>query len=198
MLAICLPLAKILWQVWQTTQGQDSGLGANPIEYILRALGEITFYLLCLTLLVTPLRKITGAIWLLKLRRMLGVSTFAYATLHLLAYAAWDQGLDIGDILTDTAKRPFIFAGMVGWFLMLPLALTSFNAAIRFMGGKRWQWLHRAVYAVAIAATLHFWWMKASKNDLLRPASFALVVAVLLGYRVWAWVSGRRTASVKT
>jgi sulfoxide reductase heme-binding subunit YedZ len=124
----------------------------------------------------------------------LGVATFAYATLHLLAYSAWDQGFDVLALLQDTAKRPFIFVGMAAWLLMLPMAATSFNRAIRWLGAKRWSHLHKAVYAVALLAPLHFWWMKAGKQDFARPALYGGVLLLLLAWRVWVkWRS--RTAS---
>ena len=184
--ALCLPALGTSWQIWQALQG-DNSLGVNPIETIIRRMGEIALIVLCLTLLVTPLRKWLTMPSLLTLRRALGVATFAYATLHLLAYSAWDQGFDVIEILKDTAKRPFIFVGMAGWLLMLPLALTSFNAAIKFMGGKRWQLLHKAVYAVAMLGTLHFWWMKAGKQDFARPALYGGILLFLLAWRVWTW-----------
>jgi sulfoxide reductase heme-binding subunit YedZ len=132
---------------------------------------------------------------LLTVRRALGVATFAYASLHLMAYSAWDQGFDVVEILKDTAKRPFIFLGMASWLLMLPLALTSFNAAIKFMGGKRWQSLHKAVYAVALHAPLHFWWMKAGKQDFARPALYGGLLLALLAWRAWVWRQKRKGAA---
>lgn len=189
--ACAAPLLWTLYQVYGALNGQND-LGANPIERIIRRLGEVTLYLLVFTLAVTPVRTVLKAPWLLKLRRLLGVSAFAYASLHLLAYAAWDQAFSLQDMVADTAKRPFIFVGMAAWLLMLPLAATSFNAAIRWLGGKRWQVLHQAVYAVAVAGTLHFWWIKSSKSDFARPALFALLFAALLGWRLWRWVAAKR------
>lgn len=185
-IALCLPALGTAWQIWQALQG-DNTLGVNPIETIIRRMGEISLILLCLTLSVTPLRTWLNTPQLLTVRRALGVATFAYATLHLLAYSAWDQGFDVVEILKDTAKRPFIFVGMAGWLLMLPLALTSFNAAIKFIGGKRWQLLHKAVYAVALLGPLHFWWMKAGKQDFARPALYGGILLCLLAWRVWTW-----------
>ncbi len=191
--ACAAPLLWTLYQLYGAYQGQND-LGANPIETIIRRLGEVALYLLVATLAVTPLRTVLKAPWLLKLRRLLGVSTFAYATLHLLAYSGWDQAFSLADILTDTAKRPFIFVGMAGWLLMLPLAATSFNAAIRWLGGKRWVWLHKAVYAVAILGPLHFWWIKSSKSDFARPAMFVAFFGVLLGWRIWRYLAAKRRA----
>ncbi len=184
--ALCLPALGTAWQIYQALQG-DNTLGVNPIETIIRRMGEMALIFLCATLAITPLRRWLNVPQLLTLRRALGVTTFAYATLHLIAYSAWDQGFDVVEILKDTAKRPFIFVGMAAWLLMLPLALTSFNAAIKFMGGKRWQSLHKAVYAVALLAPLHFWWMKAGKQDFARPALYGGILLFLLTWRVWVW-----------
>jgi methionine sulfoxide reductase heme-binding subunit len=184
--ALCLPAAWTAWQIWQTLEGSND-LGVNPIETIIRRTGEVVIILLALTLAVTPLRKWFSVPQLLTVRRALGVATFAYATLHLAAYSAWDQGFDVLEILKDTAKRPFIFVGMASWLLMLPLALTSFNAAIKYLGGKRWMLLHKAVYAVALLAPLHFWWMKAGKQDFARPALYGGILLLLLAWRVWTW-----------
>ncbi len=184
--ALCLPALGTAWQIWQALQG-DNTLGVNPIETIIRRMGEMSLIFLCATLAVTPLRKVLNIAQLLTVRRALGVATFAYATLHLTAYSAWDQGFDLVEILKDTAKRPFIFVGMAAWLLMLPLALTSFNAAIKFIGGKRWQSLHKAVYAVALLAPLHFWWMKAGKQDFARPALYGGILLALLAWRAWSW-----------
>jgi methionine sulfoxide reductase heme-binding subunit len=194
--ALCAPALGTAWQIWQALQG-DNTLGVNPIETIIRRMGEIALIMLSLTLAITPLRQWLRTPQLLTIRRALGVATFAYATLHLLAYSAWDQGFDVVEILKDTAKRPFIFVGMAGWLLMLPLALTSFNAAIKFMGGKRWQLLHKAVYAVALLGPLHFWWMKAGKQDFARPALYGGILLFFLAWRVWTWQQKRHSASIK-
>jgi methionine sulfoxide reductase heme-binding subunit len=189
--ACAAPLLWTTYQIYSALNGQND-LGANPIETIIRRLGEVALYLLTFTLAITPLRTLFKAPWLLKLRRLFGVSTFAYASLHLLAYSGWDQTFNLEDILIDTAKRPFIFVGMAAWLLMLPLAATSFNAAIKWLGGKRWQLLHKAVYAVALLGPLHFWWIKSAKNDFVRPAMFVGFFAVLLGWRVLRYLKTRR------
>jgi methionine sulfoxide reductase heme-binding subunit len=194
--ALCLPALGTAWQIWQALQG-DNTLGVNPIETIIRRMGEMSLIFLCLTLAVTPLRKWLNVPQLLTVRRALGVTTFMYATLHLLAYSAWDQGFDLVEILKDTGKRPFIFVGMAAWLLMLPLALTSWNAAIKFVGGKRWTTLHKAVYAVALLAPLHFWWMKAGKQDFARPALYGCILLVLLAWRAWSWWQKRSLVSKK-
>jgi sulfoxide reductase heme-binding subunit YedZ len=184
--ALCLPALGTAWQIWQTVQGNNT-LGVNPIETIIRRTGEISIILLTLTLAVTPLRRWLSVSQLLSVRRALGVATFMYATLHLASYSAWDQDFNLTEIVKDTAKRPFIFVGMAAWLLMLPLALTSWNAAIRYLGGKRWTMLHKAVYVVALLAPLHFWWMKAGKQDFSRPALYGGIMLVLLAWRAWAW-----------
>lgn len=189
--ALFIPAVWTAWQIWQALEGNND-LGVNPIETIIRRTGEITIIVLSLTLAVTPLRQWLNMPALLTVRRALGVATFAYATLHLAAYSAWDQGFDVVEILKDTAKRPFIFVGMASWLLMLPLALTSFNAAIKYLGGKRWQLLHKAVYAVALLGPLHFWWMKAGKQDFARPALYGGILLALLAWRVWKWQQKRR------
>jgi sulfoxide reductase heme-binding subunit YedZ len=182
--ALCLPALVTAMQIWQTLQGGDT-LGVNPIETIIRRTGEVSIILLTLTLAITPLRRWLNVSQLLMVRRALGVATFMYASLHLAAYSAWDQDFNLTEILKDTAKRPFIFLGMAAWLLMLPLALTSWNAAIKFLGGKLWIKLHKVVYAVALLAPLHFWWMKAGKQDFARPALFVALLGGLLAWRAW-------------
>ncbi|MCY4745554.1 sulfoxide reductase heme-binding subunit YedZ [Pelomonas sp. UHG3] len=174
-----LPLAGL---VVGAATGQ---LGANPAEKLIRELGEWSLRLLCLTLAITPLRELTGLAALARLRRMLGVFSFAYASLHLLAYGWLDMGLALADIAADILKRPFILMGFTAWLLMLPLAATSFNRAIKALGAKRWQWLHKAVYAVAAVALMHFIWMRAGKNNFAEPAVYGVILATLLGWRVY-------------
>jgi len=182
---VCLlPLA---WLVYAAAANQ---LGANPAEALIRRLGDWTLRGLWLTLTITPLRELTGLAALARFRRMLGVFTFGYACLHLLAYGWLDMGLDFGDIARDIAKRPFILMGFTAWALMLPLAATSFNRAIKALGAKRWQGLHRAVYAVAVVALLHFIWMRAGKNNFGEPAVYGALLALLLGWRVWRRLRG--------
>lgn len=159
-------------------------LGANPIEAITQATGDWTLYFLCLTLAITPLRRLSGWNWLIKLRRMLGLFAFFYGSLHFLAFLWFDHFFELSEMLKDAVKRPFITVGFVAFVLMIPLALTSTNAMIRRLGGHRWQWLHRANYFIAPLGVLHFWWMKAGKNDFAEPSLFALIVLVLLAVRV--------------
>ena len=174
-----LPLA---WLVYAAAFDQ---LGANPAEALVRATGDWTLRALCLVLAVTPLRVISRTPQLARFRRMLGLFVFFYGLLHLLSYAWFDMGFDVADIARDIAKRPFILVGFSALVLLLLLAVTSFNRAIKAMGGKRWQALHRSVYAVAGLALLHFFWMRAGKNDFGEVAVYAGVVGVLMGWRLW-------------
>lgn len=162
---------------------QADTLGANPIEAITHASGEWTLRFLLITLAVTPLRRLTGLHWLLRLRRMLGLFAFAYGVAHFLTYLWLDQFFDWTAIAHDILKRPFITVGFAALVLMTPLAATSNAFAIRRMGGRKWQALHRAVYAIAILGVLHYWWLV--KADVLEPAIYALLLAALLGVRAW-------------
>ncbi len=160
-------------------------LGANPAEALIRGHGDWALRFLCLTLTITPARVLLGWPELLRYRRLLGLSCFGYAVLHLLSYALFDMGLDVADIARDIAKRPFILVGFATFVILLPLAATSFNRAIRWLGAQRWQALHRAVYLAAPLAILHFWWMRAGKNDLAEPMVYGVILAVLLGWRLY-------------
>lgn len=185
-LLCCLPLGYLVWGVF------TNNLGANPAEHLIRSLGDWTLRGLCLTLTITPLRTIFKLPALLRFRRMLGVFSFVYASLHLLAYALFDKGLDFAEITHDIAKRPFILMGFTAWLLMAPLAATSFNRAIKALGAKRWQALHKLVYAVVIVGLMHFIWMRAGKNNFAEPAVYGLILAILLGWRIWKrWTAGR-------
>lgn len=163
-------------------------LGANPAEALIRGLGDWTLRMLCLTLVISPLRQLSSQHALARFRRMLGLFSFFYGLLHLLSYAWLDMGLQFDDIGRDIAKRPFILVGFSALLLMLPLALTSFNRAIRWLGAKRWQGLHRLVYLVVMLGLLHFFWMRAAKNNLTEVAVYAGIVLVLLAWRAHrAW-----------
>lgn len=159
-------------------------LGANPAEALIRATGDWTLRFLCITLAVTPLRVWTGQPALARFRRMLGLFAFFYVVLHFLSYAWLDMGLDLATIAKDIPKRPFALVGFLALLLMIPLAATSFNRAIKALGAARWQALHRLVYAIVLLGLLHFFWMKAAKNDFGEVAIYAVVIAVLLGWRL--------------
>jgi methionine sulfoxide reductase heme-binding subunit len=168
-------------------------LGANPVEFITRNTGDWTLYFLCITLAVTPLRRLTGWNWLIRLRRMTGLFAFFYAALHFMTFLWFDHFFDVAEMLKDVVKRPFITVGFTAFVLLIPLAATSTNAMIKRLGGKRWQWLHRLVYLIAPLGILHYWWMKAGKNDFSQPIVFGLIVAALLLARVY-WHFGQRAA----
>lgn len=181
-LLFLLALAPFGWYAWRAITDQ---LGANPQEALERGLGDWTLRLLCLTLAVTPLRKLTGWHVLVRFRRMLGLFSAFYMAMHFVAYAGFDKGFVWHDIVKDIGKRPFILVGTLAGLCMLPLAATSFNRAIKAMGGRRWQLLHRLVYVIAGLGLLHFFWMKAGKHDFAQVAVYAAILAFLLGYRVW-------------
>jgi sulfoxide reductase heme-binding subunit YedZ len=178
-------VAGLLPFAWLCYAAVAEQLGANPAEHLIRSLGDWTLRFLCLTLAVTPLRTITAQPALARFRRMLGLFTYFYAFLHLLGYAVFDMGLDVGEIARDIAKRPFILVGFAAFVLLTPLAATSFNRAIRALGADRWQALHRLVYLVAGLAILHFFWMRAAKHNFAEVAVYASILAVLLGWRAW-------------
>lgn len=176
-LASLYPLLRLLWFAYANQ------LGANPIEFITRSLGTWTLVFLLITLSITPLRKLSNWSWLIRLRRMAGLFAFFYALLHFITYIWLDQFFDLGDIYRDVIKRPFITIGFAAFVLLIPLAITSTNAMMKKLGGKRWQMLHRLIYPVAIFAVLHYWWLV--KKDITQPVIYASVLAVLLAYRVW-------------
>lgn len=190
-----LCLAPLVWLFWAAWHDQ---LGANPAEALIRSLGDWTLRFLVLVLLVTPLRTWAGWPALARMRRMLGLFVFFYASLHLLAYSWFDMGLDLAEIVHDTGQRRFILVGMLAWLLLLALAATSFNQAIRWLGAARWQRLHRAVYAVAALAILHFFWMRAGKNDFAEVWVYAAILGGLLGWRLWRRVGRLRLQSSGT
>lgn len=163
-------------------------LGANPIEFITRNTGDWTLYFLCMTLTITPLRRLSQWNWLIRLRRMLGLFAFFYACLHFTTFLWFDHFFDVNEMLKDVIKRPFITVGFSAFVLLIPLAITSTNGMVKRLGGKRWQWLHRLVYVIAALGILHYWWMKAGKHDFEQPIIFGSIVAILLLVRVfWAW-----------
>jgi methionine sulfoxide reductase heme-binding subunit len=178
-LAALLPFARLVLFAF------TDRLGANPIEFITRNTGDWTLYFLCMTLSVTPLRRLTGWNWLIKLRRMLGLFAFFYVALHFTTFLWFDHFFDVNEMLKDVVKRPFITVGFTAFVLLIPLAMTSTNGMVRRLGGKRWQALHRLIYVIAPLGILHFWWMKAGKHDFAQPILFGSIVAVLLLARLY-------------
>ena len=177
-----LPFARLTYGAF------TDGLGANPAEFLIRATGDWTLRFICIVLAVTPLRVMTKTPALARFRRMLGLFAYFYVCLHLLSYGFFDMGLDFAEIAKDIAKRPFILVGFSAFVLLTPLAATSFNRAIKALGAKRWQMLHRLVYVIAGLGLLHFFWMRAGKNNFGEPVVYAAIIAVLLGWRAWnAW-----------
>lgn len=173
-----LPFAQLLYGAVFDT------LGANPAEALIRATGDWTLRFLCVVLAVTPARIVLGLPALARFRRMLGLFVFFYATLHLLCYSVFDQGLDFAEIWRDIVERPFILVGMLAFALLTALAVTSPHRVLRWMGARRWQWLHRSVYAIAGLAILHFFWMRAGKNNFNEVFVYAAILALLLGWRL--------------
>jgi sulfoxide reductase heme-binding subunit YedZ len=187
---LCLaPLARLGWLAWQ----QD--LGANPIERITHFTGDWTLRLLVATLAVTPLRKLLSMPVLIRYRRMLGLFAFFYGSLHFLTYIWLDKFFDLHDVAKDVAKRPFITVGFTAFVLLIPLAVTSTAGWIRRMGGRRWQLLHRLIYATAALAVVHYYWLV--KSDIRLPVFYGTLVAVLLGYRLAVYLRGRKGAAAR-
>ena len=171
-----VPLVLLLSDVWRKQ------VGANPLEFVTRTTGMLTIVFLLISLAVSPLRRITGANWLIKFRRMLGLFAFFYGSLHLLTYIAFDRFFHFTTIPADILKRPFIAVGMTAFFLMLPLAVTSTDAMVKRLGGKNWVLLHRIVYIAGVLGVLHYYMLV--KSDVRLPLTFAFVLAVLLGFRI--------------
>jgi methionine sulfoxide reductase heme-binding subunit len=186
--AMLFPLARIV------LLGVTGGLGANPIEFITRSTGLWTLVYLCITLAVTPVRRLTGITALARFRRMIGLYAFFFAVLHFTTYIWFDKWFDVAAMLKDIGKRPFITVGFAAFVLLIPLAVTSPKAMVRTLG-RRWQTLHRTIYLIATLAILHFWWMKAGKHDLALPKIYGSIVIVLLGWRAITWLKTRAARS---
>ena len=184
-------LLALLPFAWLLYGAITNNLGANPAEYLIRSFGDWTLRFLCITLAVTPLRVITGTPALARFRRMFGLFVYFYAVMHLLSYSWFDMGFDVPEIAKDIAKRPFILVGFTAFVLLTPLAATSFNRAVKALGARRWQALHKLVYGVAGLGILHFFWMRAGKNDFAEVAVYAVILAVLLGWRLVQWTRKR-------
>jgi methionine sulfoxide reductase heme-binding subunit len=177
---------------WLLYAAITNNLGANPAEALIRSTGDWTLRLLCLVLAVTPLRVITDTPALVRFRRMLGLFVYFYVVIHLLSYSWFDMGFDVPDITKDIIKRPFILVGFSAFLLLTPLALTSFNRAIKALGAKRWQTLHKLVYGVAGLAILHFFWMRAGKNNFAEVFVYAAILGTLLGWRLVRFMRKKR------
>ena len=198
------PLAKpvvfvlcLLPFAWLFYGAFTNNLGANPAEYLIRATGDWTLRFLCIVLAVTPLRVLSSTPQLARFRRMLGLFVYFYVVLHLLSYSWFDMGFDVPDIANDIAKRPFILVGFSAFVLLTPLAATSFNRAIKALGGKRWQMLHKLVYLIAGLGLLHFFWMRAGKNDFNEVFVYAAIIAVLLGWRAAQFLKKKRLQRIQ-
>jgi sulfoxide reductase heme-binding subunit YedZ len=181
-----VPAALLAWDAYQ------GRLGANPIEFATRATGVLTLIFLFITLAVTPLRKLTGANWLIKFRRLVGLYAFFYGCLHLLTYVWFDKFFSAREIFEDVSNRPFITVGMASFLLLVPLVVTSTNGMIKRLGGKRWARLHKLTYVAATGGVIHYY--MGVKADTTIPILFAVVLAVLLDYR---WVKSRLDAATK-
>jgi sulfoxide reductase heme-binding subunit YedZ len=180
-LACLVPLGRLGGRAY------SGNLGANPIEAITHSTGDWTLIFLLITLAITPLRKLTNQLWLIRFRRMSGLFAFFYATLHFLTYIWLDKFFDVHEMLADVAQRRFITAGFTGFVLLIPLAITSTSSWIRRMGGRRWNLLHRLIYFSAMAGVVHYVWLV--KADLRKPLEYALVLSILLGYRLVVWLA---------
>jgi methionine sulfoxide reductase heme-binding subunit len=200
-------LGPVAWLIWAGLTGH---LSANPLSDITNETGDWTIRFICITLAITPLRRITGWNALIRFRRMAGLYAFFYGTLHFLTYVIVDRfaGLDFPNgivswttvvnlaksVSADIYKRPFITVGFSTWLTMLPLAITSTAGWIRRLGGRRWNALHRLVYATGALAVLHYWWLV--KADVRRPLTYGAVVLALLAFRAY-WSRGRRTVPAR-
>ena len=181
----CLgPLMRLGWKAYAGL------LGANPIEVITHSTGDWTLIFLLVTLSITPLRKISGRLWLIRYRRMFGLFAFFYACLHFTTYIWLDKFFDVHEMLADVAKRKFITVGFTAFLLLLPLAVTSTSGWIRRLGGKRWQDLHRLIYLSAILGVVHYLWLV--KADIRKPLEYGAILGVLLSYRIVVWLQARK------
>ena len=191
---IVLFLASLGPLAYLVVKALQNDLGANPVEFVTHATGDSALIFLLCSLAITPLRKIANLPDLIRFRRMLGLYAFFYASLHLLTFVGLDHHFHWVEVLPDVYKRPFVTAGFTAWLLMVPLALTSTAWSIRKLGGKRWNLLHRLVYFSAIAGVVHYWWLV--KKDITDPAIYAVILTVLLGYRLAVkFIDRRRSAA---
>ena len=185
-----VPATLLGWDAWHHK------LGANPVNFAILTTGMLALIFLLLTLLVTPLRKITGLNWIIFSRRTLGLYAFFYALLHFLIFFSLDRGFSISSTLSEMVKRKYLLVGITGLLAMAPLAVTSTNAMIKRLGGKRWRALHRLVYVAAIAGVIHYYMQ--SKKDVRQPLAFGVVLAILFGYRLVEYWRRSNAASNST
>ena len=178
--------------LWLFYRAFSNNLGANPAEALIRATGDWTLRFICIVLAVTPLRVISKTPTLARFRRMLGLFVYFYVVVHLLSYSWFDMGFDVTDIAKDIAKRPFILVGFSAFVLLTPLAATSFNGAIKAMGAKRWQMLHKLVYVISGLGLLHFFWMRAGKNNFTEVFVYVAIIGLLLGWRLLQFLNKKK------
>jgi sulfoxide reductase heme-binding subunit YedZ len=189
LLGSLVPLAAL------AVRAQQGTLGANPIAEVLNQLGLLALIFLLASLAATPLKLLLGWKWPLRIRRLLGLLTFFYASLHLLTYALLDRAGELSTLLEDLGKRPFISVGFFAWLMLLPLAITSTNRMVKTLGFARWKRLHQLSYLVGILAIVHFWWRV--KKDVSEPMTYGLILALLLGVRVLDWWNARQRARIQ-
>src|SRR6202451_3061821 len=183
-LACLVPLALLGWKAY------SGALGANPIEVITHATGDWTMRFLLITHAISPIRKLTGRLWLIRYRRMFGLFAFFYGTLHFLTYIWLDKFFNLHEMFKDIAKRPFITIGFSAYVLLIPLALTSTAWSIRRLGGKNWQRLHRLIYLTGILGVIHYAWLV--KADHRKTIEYGIILSILLLYRIGLWARERR------
>src|SRR4051794_2024303 len=182
-----VPVVLLGWDAWQ------GHLGANPVNFAIRTTGMLSLIFLVLSLLVTPASRITGWGWLVQFRRMLGLYAFFHASLHFLIFFGLDRGANVEETLSEVGKRPYLMVGMIGLVLMVPLAATSTKGMIRRLGGRRWKALHRLAYVIAVMGVVHYYMLV--KADVTQPLAFAAAVAILLGYRLVAYLRKPRSVA---
>ena len=184
--------------VWLIKKALSDELGVNPAEALIRQSGDLVLNALCYLLVLSPLRELTGVVALARFRRILGLGVFGCVCLHILSYSWFDMEFEWADIWLDVLKRPFIFVGFAAFVILSALALTSFNAAIRTLGAKRWRMLHKGVFVVVALGLLHFYWMRASKHRFEDVINYARILAVLVLYRLASALRQRQKSKAKS